>query len=85
MTATKQTTVATGTAADLILDTINLAANVGATDDFIARTLTLSNSTVRHARRKLAEAGLVRDSGRRRLTAEGRLAKVWVKGTARKR
>lgn len=50
----------------------------GCTDEEIQALLGLSGSTQRPRRVELVEAGLVRDSGRKRTTGSGRLAVVWV-------
>jgi len=65
------------TAGEMILEYIRRTGAVGATDDQISIALGLSNSTVRHSRRALADAGKVQDTGRTRRTSEGRLARVW--------
>jgi len=50
----------------------------GATDLEIQATLRMNGDTERPRRVELENAGLVRDTGRRRETASGRLATVWV-------
>lgn len=51
---------------------------VGATDDEVQRHLPMDPSTQRPRRVELVNAGLVVDSGRRRPTASGKQAAVWV-------
>jgi hypothetical protein len=50
----------------------------GATDDQCQRWLDMNPSTQRPRRIKLVSDGLVRDSGRKRETASGAMAVVWV-------
>lgn len=50
----------------------------GATDEEIQTLEDIPANTERPRRRELEQAGLVRDSGRTRLTASGRKAVVWV-------
>jgi hypothetical protein len=54
----------------------------GATDEEIQAALELNPSTQRPRRIELCNLGLVRDSGRTRLTKAGRKAVVWVAGGA---
>ena len=50
----------------------------GATDPEIQAALRMEGSTQRPRRVELVDAGLVRDSGRKRTTASLRRATVWV-------
>lgn len=50
----------------------------GATDEEIRNALELCPDTSRARRCELRDAGMVRDSGRRRATASGRASIVWV-------
>lgn len=50
----------------------------GMTDREIEEALDLIGSTARPRRRELQLSGLIRDSGKRRKTASGRNAVVWV-------
>lgn len=59
-----------------------LRAYGGATDDEIQAALNMSGNTERPRRRELEQHGLVRDSGRRRLTHSGRQAVVWEAAVA---
>lgn len=52
----------------------------GATDDEIETALGYPHQTASARRRELVLLGLVRDSGRRRSTRNGRQAHVWVPG-----
>lgn len=54
----------------------------GSTDDEGEAALAIKPQAYTPRRRELALLGLVRDSGRRRATASGRPAAVWVVGTA---
>jgi hypothetical protein len=49
----------------------------GATDSEVCQAMGLDGSTVRPRRIELQRAGMVVDSGRKRLTNGGRLAVVW--------
>jgi hypothetical protein len=51
---------------------------VGLTDEEIGDSLELKGNTVRPRRRELYLLGVVKDSGRTRLTRSGRHAIVWV-------
>ena len=50
----------------------------GATDEEIQQALDLNGNTERPRRCELFEAGMVADSGMRRLTRNGRKAVVWI-------
>lgn len=71
-----------GSRADLargkVLDAIRGAGLNGMTDQEIERATGLAGNCVRPRRGELIEFGLVRDSGRTRLTASKRKAVVWV-------
>lgn len=54
------------------------AGSDGLTDQQLQRALRLDPSTERPRRIELVDAGLVRDSGHKRLTLSGRRAIVWV-------
>ncbi|MDY0169427.1 MAG: hypothetical protein RBS80_22985 [Thermoguttaceae bacterium] len=54
----------------------------GATDEELARELSMRGDTERARRVELRDAGLVIDSGRRRPTSSGRRAVVWIAATA---
>jgi hypothetical protein len=49
----------------------------GATDHEMQKNLAMNSSTQRPRRVELVRMGLVRDSGRKRLTPSGRWAVVW--------
>lgn len=51
---------------------------VGATDDEIQISLDMRGQTERPRRRELVDLGLVRDTGKTRLTEAGRDAVVWA-------
>lgn len=55
-----------------------IAASDGVTDEEIADQLGMNPSTERPRRVELVQAGLIRDSGRRRRTVSGTDAAVWV-------
>ena len=61
-----------------VLRAIADAGSRGVTDAELERILGLSGNTLRPRRRELETAGLVVDSHRRRPTASGRSAIVWV-------
>jgi hypothetical protein len=66
-----------------VLEFISERGEEGATDEEGIAGLGLSPSTFRPRRIELMQAGLVEDSGQRRLTAAGRSAIVWrAKGAA---
>lgn len=50
----------------------------GATDEEVQDGLVMNPSTERPRRRELQQAGMVRDSGRTRLTRSNRKAVVWM-------
>ncbi len=54
------------------------AGNFGRTDEELQIELRLSGNSERPARVWVTREGLVQDSGRRRLTASGRQAVVWI-------
>lgn len=61
------------------------APRYGLTDDETERVLNARHQSVSAARRWLVLRGLVKDSGRRRLTSSGRPAAVWVTTRANER
>lgn len=68
----------TGKLAGQVLDYIRGCGERGATDPEIAAGLQMLSDTARARRCELTDRGLVRDSGRKRPTAHGRAAAVWV-------
>ena len=52
--------------------------SLGVSDDEIQSGLEISGSTERPRRVELQKLGLVVDSGRRRATASGRMAVIWI-------
>jgi hypothetical protein len=68
-----------GRCRQLVYDYISLQGTHGATDEEIQTVLNMAGSTQRPRRVELVEAGLVKDSGRRRAMKSGRSAIVWVK------
>lgn len=67
-----------GTQRALVLGFLKAAGTWGATDDKIQRELDMPGNTERPRRRELEKAELIVDSGRRRPTASGKAAIVWV-------
>jgi hypothetical protein len=67
-----------GKLAKLVLYAIREAGARGATDEELRDTLGLRESTCRARRRELELAGMVRDSGRTRLSSAGCAMKVWI-------
>lgn len=61
-----------------VLACIQEYGDFGATDERIQEMLGMNGSTQRPRRRELQQAGLIRDSGRTRLTRSNRHAVVWV-------
>lgn len=61
-----------------VLEAIRSSGSRGLTDEQLQDALQLNPSTARPRRIELVELGLVRDSGRTRPTASGRMAAVWV-------
>jgi hypothetical protein len=61
-----------------VLDAIRGAGDHGATDEELQVCLGMNPSTQRPRRIECVRAGLVRDSGRTRLTKSGRKAVVWT-------
>lgn len=68
----------TGTARRRVLDAIAYARDFGRTDEELMRQLQMMLNTVRPRRNELLGAGWVADSGKRRRTATGSEAVVWV-------
>lgn len=67
-----------GTKRALVLAFIRGRGADGATDEEIQRDLPMGPNTERPRRVELVDAGLIRDSGRRRETLGGAMAVVWV-------
>jgi hypothetical protein len=61
-----------------ILEHTRRMAAFGVTDDEVEMWSGLRHQTASARRRELVQAGLLRDSGRRRPTRSGRMATVWV-------
>jgi predicted DNA-binding transcriptional regulator AlpA len=66
-----------------VLDFVRARGEDGATDEEIAEGLGEKKDTTRPRRVELAQYCLVHESGRRRKTAMGRMAMVWVAGAGR--
>lgn len=67
-----------GTLRMAVLDFIGKCGDNGATDDEVQVALGMNPSTQRPRRVELWDMGLVRDSGRTRLTRSRRKATVWI-------
>ena len=63
---------------DQVLSFIRARGEEGATDEEVSFALNMKLDTARARRCELRDAGLVRDNGRRRVTASGRRAVCWV-------
>lgn len=63
---------------DCVYNAIEEAGQWGLTDEQICERTGLNPSTARPRRVELERAGRVKDSGRRRATASGRAAVVWI-------
>lgn len=61
-----------------VLGFISLMGGDGATDEEMQLAMDMEGNTERPRRRELQLAGLIVDSGRRRLTTKDRKAVVWV-------
>jgi hypothetical protein len=64
----------------LVLDALTALGDTGSTDDELEVGLGIKHQTVSARRRELVLKGLVRNSGRTRLTRSKRAATVWVLG-----
>ena len=62
----------------LVLAAVRRAGKSGKTDDELVCDIGMLSDTLRARRCELRDAGLVKDSGRRRKTRRGRQAAVWV-------
>lgn len=67
-----------GTQRRLVLDALRWQRTFGLTDHEMQEDLQMNPSTQRPRRVELVKAGLVKESGRFRLTPSGRRAVVWV-------